>query len=440
MTRLPKLGRIYIVEYFLHVLKTISDEGATFSQLQTSLIAFRENRYQRKFGQLAGYRGDGDRTTARRYELAVILRDLLQELAGYGLIRLTYTTPDGGLTELPPRGRRKGSIYSCYLTPEGKALLAPAETNEERFYDEFLRLMLRALPQFVGFLVGVHRENEVGNFVIVPRPTPEKLGVGGLDLGVADGQRRYVEASVADAAQSVEHWMERAVDREALAAFIEERLERFLERRTNPRRKSIIDNITDSCTLYFLQDFFGDLFGGVTDFQVLCSRGAYLEVLGYSDYIPSVNGRVVYLTSWASPHMELPADFPENEYDDLAVNTDGDQLIIKRHRPHYADFAPTFLDALLAVYKQFNKTRRTVYVPIPDLRDVVCLKLKISNKTFDRLAAQATRESIARQIPYVISLESDEISYDRSLDRFDRSPLYLSPGSAPKTIACVYAR
>ena len=79
-------------------------------------------------------------------------------------------------------------------------------------------------------------------------------------------------------------------------------------------------------------------------------------------------------------------------------------------------------------------------MPIPDLRDVVCLKLKISNKTFDRLAAQATRESIARRIPYVISLESDEISYDRSLDRFDRPPLYLSPGSAPKTIACVHAR
>ena len=439
MTRPPKLGRVYIVEYFLHVLRTIGDEGVTFSQLQASLIAFRENLYQRKFGQLAGYRED-DRARVRRYELTETLGDLLQELAGYGLIRLTYTTPNGGLTELPPRGRRKGRIYGCSLTSEGKALLALAEpSNEEGFYDEFLRLMLRALPQFMSFLVSIHQVNEGGNFIIVPRPTPEKLGLGGLNLGVADGQRRYVEASVADAAQSVEHWMERAVNRDALATFIEERLGRILARRTNPGRKSIIDNVTDSCAWYFLRDFFGDLLW-VTDFEVLCSRGAYFEVLGYSDYIPSVNGRVVYLTSWVLPQMELPVDFPENEYDDLTVNTGDGQLIIKRHRPHYADFASTFLDTLVAVYKQFNKTRRTVYVPIPDLRDVVCLRLRISDKIFDHLAAQATRESIARRIPYVISLESDEISYDRSLDRFDRSPLSLSSGSAPKTIACVYAR
>jgi hypothetical protein len=153
-----------------------------------------------------------------------------------------------------------------------------------------------------------------------------------------------------------------------------------------------------------------------------------MEIMGYSDYIHN-RGRLLFLCSWATPLLKAPDESSTSKnykyFLFQAVEADASQWCLILHQPEYLFFKDKFENSLLRIFDKLYYSEYKQFVSIPDLRENVCLDLKISAKTFDRLMIEAYNDSFNGQSSLEITLASDPNYVEYSLERWHRTPLKI---------------
>jgi len=190
----------------------------------------------------------------------------------------------------------------------------------------------------------------------------------------------------------------------------------------------MIDTIRDAMTRFALARWVPGL--GVVDFEIFSSRGSTLGLLNYTDRLDGAYGRVVYPTSWSS-RSAAPQWIPAGSLAEIEYATADGALEQWVHDPGWSKEKARFLKEILAAYVRLNARKRTLYVRVADLRDMVCYAMRLPDHEFDRFLEKVFHLTMQGEIGELqVSLEADEVKEVRGSQATKRNPLYLASGAA----------
>ena len=280
--------------------------------------------------------------------------------------------------------------------------------------------------------------NEGQNSIIIPRVTARQLNLEDLDIGNLEGLKHYlaqVEKSVLDTYYKFTAHPEESVKSDFPLQLIE--LEkrilktiRFYQRQDKKYpRFLIIARVRDFCVSYFARIFTTNEQISGRRLETLISRLSKMEIMGYSDYIAK-EGRIVFLCSELIPFLSKDGHLHHAKKLHLNLNNVGlsyknstEYLVF--HQPEYKKIKFRFEQSLEDNFLKLYHTQNQQFISIPDVRENVCLDLKISARTFDKFMKEAYYDSFNRQSDLDITLSNDRSYVTYTIEQWHRKPLML---------------
>jgi hypothetical protein len=148
-----------------------------------------------------------------------------------------------------------------------------------------------------------------------------------------------------------------------------------------------------------------------------CPRLQALELLAYSDWHPSVTGRLLFPT--AVFRHEGTASFEELTE---IHHPDGRRLFL--HQPTWLIVRERFWKCLVASYKVFAGVAGIRYISLLCVRDEVCRRLRLSPAGFDNCLTQALEEPVSPD-GWHVSIETDVREDQRAGGQLERRPVWV---------------
>lgn len=409
--------RVHDLELLVGALTLLARGPSAEEEVYRRLRAKHRELRRRRAGSAAGSTEDDSGKGLAKSTV----KESLRELEGFGLTHRAYGT-------------------GTHLTAAGKAL-AKQFANDHANAKGLLTLAGLHLGRFPPLRRIIEALQEAPNSVVfIPRPTA-------VDLGLVIQSRRleayepYMEAAAEYTATELRGWGIKGVRSQGVlravtqAATAKDRTYQGSGRIwTHP---IMIDTIRDALSRYALGKWIPGL--GVVDFEIFCSRGSTLGLLNYTDRLEGAFGRVVYPTSWTSAGA-IPSWIAPTAIVTLDVQSGDEHFQHFVHSPNWSGIKAKFLREITSAYDRLNKQKRSLYVQVADLRDMVCYSLRMSDRQFDRFLAHVFHETMQGKIESIrISLEADEIKEVRGSQTTKRNPLYLG-AAAPRTMINVSRR
>ena len=275
------------------------------------------------------------------FSLWTTTRDLISEFMRLGFVIKT------------PVPRRKHSVdkfrdVTYYLTKKGKKLADFASREDDTdFRDQFFKSMWTAHPYLRELLVKLDDGD-----IIIPRYS---LGTRNLNKNRRLGEDELLKDSQRWLSEKLDYL---GVDEKDITAYEQELIEYVIsktEKKPYKNKTTIIKHINDKAKQIFLKAN-GISFDVVT-FDQLMKLSRRFWVTNYYFNMPRTNALIIYSTA--------KIDSPNNE------------LKINRNK-----FSDNIEKILVEIKRQFYGFK-SPFVPISDLRALVCYTLKINDEIFN---------------------------------------------------------
>jgi hypothetical protein len=309
---------------------------------------------------------------SRRYELGI--KDFPLERVGQWVS-----------FELEQMGYVRKETDTFSLTEKGKEFVAKLLDNRvarDAVINDFFASMIENFPETRSFLDHL-QQLDILYIPSVPSISEAQkiLGIQGLP-----NQETYLEACK-------QHIQARWRFRQPLSwneELLTTKIKYWLDVSKSTRDYSIAKTIFRD---YFLDTYFKGEFGDVK-YKFLRDRFHYFGMVNWSEHLLEFDGEILYSLVWLDERM------PYSKKIHLGAE------IYYYSRPAWKEIFKEFITALWEVYK---KSPGVGYVPVMDLRDSVCYKLKISDYDFDCLLKEAFLEGQKQRIPIKISADPSKI-------------------------------
>jgi len=163
---------------------------------------------------------------------------------------------------------------------------------------------------------------------------------------------------------------------------------------------AITKRIRDFWISYFLREIYG-YSSSWTAFERWIYRGKQIGIIHATEFLPHFHGKIVYPTSVVLEHTRS-SDFRE-----IFVYKDGKKLFV--HRPSWDRIQNKFVKNLVDGYFDLRRSNQSYFISLTSLREIVCFKLKISERLFEAFLDRAYRLNLANKLAVRISLEVDKL-------------------------------
>lgn len=183
---------------------------------------------------------------------------------------------------------------------------------------------------------------------------------------------------------------------------------------------------------YWLNYFLKDIYNYPNSFSVFniwIERARQVGVLHTTEFFPDFSGRIIYPTSVVvremnNPDFLLAFKYPTNE-----------TLYI--HSPVWENYHEQFVKVLLDEYYILQKTRKTHFINLSDLKERICFKLRIPSFVFDDFLQNTYSLNLQGKLHIQISLEADRLPQETNALYLKREPI-LVHGKYKNIIAINY--
>lgn len=152
-------------------------------------------------------------------------------------------------------------------------------------------------------------------------------------------------------------------------------------------------------------------------FELWAYRGKQLGTINVSEYFPGMSGRIAY------PIAVVDDDIRSEDFTKVADRSGRPMLWL--HEPTVDAFLDTFVDNLTNAYINQRRSASSYFTSLYVVREIVCLKCRISENTFGLFLNEAYERSLRGQLRIRISLEVDRTPGETSATYRRREPIVV---------------
>jgi hypothetical protein len=167
---------------------------------------------------------------------------------------------------------------------------------------------------------------------------------------------------------------------------------------------------------HLLQSVYGIRLSEST-FEVWVYRGKQLGTINVTEQYPGMSGRIVY------PVAVVSGSSDRDDFQKAFCYDDDNCLWL--HEPSPQNFLGTFVDSLTEAYFGQRRSARSYFTSLYVVREIVCMKCKISEKRFEILLNESYEKSLASELKIKISLEVDRVPSETSATYLRREPILV---------------
>lgn len=326
-----------------------------------------------------------------------------------------------------------------YLTSRGSELLNKHRKEGVRNFNlTIFELMENAHYSFRTLVEFLYEANPKGSGALVfPHYSPLELNFRRSDTATTKDIINYSEALIKKLQGDIEQYLKKKMD---LTSQNEEIIKRLIadnllpevhsERFDSKDYNKITKRIRDFWLTYFLKDIYHCPFS-MTSFDLWCYRAKQIDVVQATESYPFINGKLVYPTSVVFDEIQ------SEDFTNIYKYKDGKFLFV--HKPKLAngddcEYKDKFVATLVKGYFDLKRHVRYNFINLISLREVVCLKLKISMHMFEEILNEIYRLNLAGRLNIRISLEVDKLPEETSVMYLKHEPVMVD-GSYRNIIA-----
>ena len=174
---------------------------------------------------------------------------------------------------------------------------------------------------------------------------------------------------------------------------------------------------------YWLSYFLNNLYNykySFSTFSIWIERAKQIGLIHTTEFFPDFSGRLVFPTSVI--HTQINNSDFERIYD----YSTGEALCI--HRPQWNNLnnRDEFVKVLQEEFLFLQKTRKTHFINLLDLKERVCFKKRIPGFVFDDFLEKTYLMNLKGEIRVKISLETDRLPQETSAMYLKREPILVN--------------
>ncbi|MCI5218343.1 MAG: hypothetical protein D3914_03915 [Candidatus Electrothrix sp. LOE2] len=329
--------------------------------------------------------------------------------------------------------------HTIHLTEAGKRLLLQYRTEGVRAFNQSIfRLMEEAHNAFRALVDFLYDANPKASGVLVfPHYSPLELHFNRRNIQTRKDIVRYTESLVKKLQADIEHYLKRKV---CLTTGNKEVLDKITKDGLLPKNESerfdpkdynkITKRIRDFWITHFLKEVYKCQYS-MTSFDLWGYRARQIGIIQATESYPSVNGKLVYPTSVILKNIQ------SDDFSKIFSYPDGKCLFV--HDPKFEEeeegtYKNKFINTLVEGYFQLKHQVRYNFVNLVSLREIVCLRLKISMQSFEDRLNEIYLLNLSGQLRISISLEVDKLPEETSAMYMKHEPVMVD-GSYRNIIA-----
>jgi hypothetical protein len=305
----------------------------------------------------------------------------------------------------------------------GKSILASYHSKKpEVFYDSIFNLMEHELHGFYQMVKFCYQANDNG-LLIFPMYSPMKLDIRRSEIKTNGDMVKYITKLTSKLHDDLIHFVNTDRDlTEAQNNIIKKLNENDflgvnLDNKFNQQKYNVtLKRIRDFWINYFLKEIY-KIPLSLSFFDIWCYRGKQLGIISITEFYYNFDGRIVYPTSIISKGVK------NTDFKNIFDYKTGEHLFI--HEPNHEKVEEKFSKIVYESYIDLRDHYSTYFVNVADLRDIVCYKLKISNKTFQDLIEKLYLLNIKGLTTIKISLEADRLPEETKAMYQKRDPIMI---------------
>lgn len=407
--KLQSVKKFYFLEYFYVLLKSIQnyeDKELIFNEFK--VLKEKHNLGESKYKKLSFDEKVLSKTQMDRYHYT--FTEVLTEANEYKLIS---QSPDSSTISLTVKGRKLIETYE--------------KQGLDQFNNKLFTLMEEKYFAFFDLIQFFYKANPKKGLLIFPIYSPLKLGIQKKDIKNVSDMINYTEKLVnqifKDMRDHIESNKEALIEenKRLIKKLVkEELLSNSPDDLLNPELfNKTIKRIRDYWLNYFLKNLYNYKYS-FNSFSIWIYRGKQIGIIHASEFYPNFNGLVVYPTSVITNSSEKSKDFKQlfkyNSHQALFV-----------HEPSWSTVSDKFVEALTDSYFTIKKMNRNVsFVNLTSVRELVCYKMKISQRLFDQFLGEAYTLNLKGKLTLKISLEADKLPQETNAMYLKREPVMIN--------------
>jgi len=408
--KLSEAKKFYFFDYFYILLKAIDEAEVShvfvrFQNLKQALN-LGESKYK-KIGAISETISD---SMLNRYWYT--FNEVVEESVTLGLIQTT------------------GFKYK--LSEKGYLLLQTYNTSGQEIFNEQLFTLIESRSFGFHYLlttIFANNQNNAGTLVF-PSYSPLKLHFSKQQLVEENKLLDYLNALCGKLMEDIYQHIGIQVNLNvANNELIDKLVETgVIDKKYNLRDVKeynlIVKRVRDFWANHFLRNIYGfKNINSISNFDIWVYRAKQLGILNITEFHPGFSGKMIYPTSIIYKKIK------STEFKKIYEYPTGDFLYV--HNPSFSD---SFISSLYESYIELKRSHTTYFVNLNDIRDIVCYKLKISNKKFSDLLSEAYELNLKGTLSISISLEADKLPSEKAV-YLTRDPILI--GGKVKNIIAI---
>jgi hypothetical protein len=400
--KLSEVKKFYFFDYFYILLKAIEKADGShrvflyFQNLKEALN-LGESKYK-KIGTISDTISD---SMFNRYWYT--FNEVVEESESLGLIVQT-----GNIMKLTDKGASLLKVYAVNDPEKFNEQLFVLIENKSFGFHYLLSSLFKINPSNAGTL-------------IFPSYSPLKLHFSKQDILEDNKFIDYLNALCGRLMDDISTHLGRQINlnsqnNDLIDKIIETGLVDKNYNLKNPKDYNlIVKRVRDFWANHFLRNIYGfQKINSISNFDIWAYRAKQIGILNITEFHPGMSGKMIYPTSIIYKKIK------SSEFKKIFEYMTGEALYI--HNPSFGD---SFISSLYESYIELKRSHTSYFVNLNDLRDIVCYKLKISNKKFGELLDKAYELNLKGTLSISISLEADKLPSEKAV-YLTRDPVYIS--------------
>lgn len=403
---IQSVKKFYFLDYIYILLYSVRE----YSKMRDILVSFLKMKRayrlgESKYKKLTADTEDITDSRIRRY--IYTFRQVFAEVSDYGLIEST------------------DDWDTVYLTETGKELvLQHKQKGAKSFNQSLFKFMEDKYGAFRYLIAKLDSANRsLPGLLFLPSYSPRQLGFDRQNMKTTSDFVTYSSQLINRLEDDIQEHLGTTKDLRTENKRLLNHLMRTgllsLHHRDpfDPGKYNVITKrFRDFWMSYFLREIY-DYGYSMHSFDIWTYRGKQIGIIHATEFHPYFYGKIVYPLSIITNSVE------SQDFSQLYQYSDGNNLFI--HSPRWNDNQEKFVEAIVEAYYDLRRTYSSYFINLAALREIVCLKMKISDKTFEDFMSRTYRLNLAGKLRIRISLEVDKLPEETSAIYLKREPIMV---------------